>query len=461
MKNWLNGLLFIASIFCSIGSKANNVPKEINVICNIQNCPGDSINIYQFDGIVFSRIKTAKSAAGDRNRYSFTLPKAKQPQFYFLGSTLQDVRALLLGTEDNVEIEANCYEWKKAVVKNSKINAQFDGVNKRINLLAFDNEQIVKEYQLVQGMPEKTAALDKQLLEVDKRKAHFLDSMTRVNPFMGKHIALSTFYSYQNNKKAIHSSEMDYYAKEFFHSVDFKDEAYQDMPPVFESFRTYVNTLNSFGLPDAVHKEYVEKALSTIPKTSRTYKYALGGIITSLIARNHLNLVTFGDRYCQLYNGEEPGVTGQLKAYLDQQRTFIIGAEAPNFTQQTPEDKPLSLNDLRGKVLLIDFWASWCGPCRRENPNVVAMYNKYHNKGFDILSVSLDSDKTRWTDAIKQDGLIWNHISDLKGWKNEAAAKYSVTSIPQTILVDKDGTIIARNLRGEALQDQLKKMFGE
>ncbi|MCC6279471.1 MAG: TlpA family protein disulfide reductase, partial [Saprospiraceae bacterium] len=116
---------------------------------------------------------------------------------------------------------------------------------------------------------------------------------------------------------------------------------------------------------------------------------------------------------------------------------------------------------MRGKIVLIDFWASWCGPCRRENPNVVANYNKYKDKGFDILGVSLDREPNAWKKAIKDDGLPWHHISDLKGWQSSHAAQYSVTSIPQTVLVDKDGKILARNIRGEQLGAKLKELLGE
>jgi thiol-disulfide isomerase/thioredoxin len=116
---------------------------------------------------------------------------------------------------------------------------------------------------------------------------------------------------------------------------------------------------------------------------------------------------------------------------------------------------------LRGKVVLIDFWASWCGPCRKENPNVKVNYDKYKSKGFEILGVSLDRDINAWRNAIEQDGLTWHHVSDLKGWQSQHAALYSVTSIPQTVLIDKKGNIIARNIRGEQLGIKLKEIFGE
>jgi len=133
------------------------------------------------------------------------------------------------------------------------------------------------------------------------------------------------------------------------------------------------------------------------------------------------------------------------------------GTVAPDFTLTTPEGKPLALSSFRGKVVLVDFWASWCGPCRKENPNVVAMYKKFHNKGFEIYGVSLDEDEDKWLNAIKADGLIWNHASDLKGWKNQAARLYGVEAIPFTLLLDKEGKIIDKGLRGKELEEKIQQ----
>ncbi|MFN5620137.1 MAG: TlpA family protein disulfide reductase, partial [Flavobacteriales bacterium] len=140
---------------------------------------------------------------------------------------------------------------------------------------------------------------------------------------------------------------------------------------------------------------------------------------------------------------------------------IAVGKDAPEIALNDPNGKMRKLSDLKGKTVLIDFWASWCGPCRRENPNVVAAYKKYNKDGFEVLSVSLDKAKEPWLEAIKQDGLIWpNHVSDLKWWECEAAQTYGVKSIPFTVLVDKEGKILGHNLRGAMLEDKLKAIYG-
>lgn len=141
-------------------------------------------------------------------------------------------------------------------------------------------------------------------------------------------------------------------------------------------------------------------------------------------------------------------------------QSTAVGAQAPEIDLPTPAGKNIKLSSLRGKYVLIDFWASWCGPCRRENPSVVAAYNKYKSKGFTVYSVSLDKTKDAWVKAIEADGLTWeNHVSDLQFWNSVAAAAYGVQGIPAQFLLDKEGKIIARDLRGEALDAKLAEVL--
>lgn len=147
------------------------------------------------------------------------------------------------------------------------------------------------------------------------------------------------------------------------------------------------------------------------------------------------------------------------KEHAAKQEKVAIGKKAPDFTANTPEGKAESLHKNLGKVTLVDFWASWCGPCRKENPNVVALYNKYKAQGFKVIGVSLDKEKENWVKAIADDKLDWLQISNLKYWDDEIAKEYAIDAIPATILLDANGTIVAKNLRGAELEAKVAELL--
>jgi peroxiredoxin len=146
-------------------------------------------------------------------------------------------------------------------------------------------------------------------------------------------------------------------------------------------------------------------------------------------------------------------------AMVDGMKVTAIGQMAPEISLPDPDGKIIPLSSMRGQYVLVDFWAKWCGPCRKENPNIVRAYNKYKDKGFTVFGVSLDRSKEDWLQGIREDGLTWTHVSDLKFWQSEAAKTYNVTAIPFSILLNPEGVIIAKNLRGAALDEKLEEIF--
>lgn len=149
----------------------------------------------------------------------------------------------------------------------------------------------------------------------------------------------------------------------------------------------------------------------------------------------------------------------KIAEQLETMKATAIGQQAIDFTANDVNGNPVSLSSFKGKYVLVDFWASWCGPCRAENPNVVKAYNKYKDKNFTILGVSLDEDGAKWKEAIAHDKLNWTQVSDLKGWKSEPAGKYGVKAIPANFLIDQDGKIIGHNLRGDKLEEKLAEVL--
>ncbi len=288
-----------------------------------------------------------------------------------------------------------------------------------------------------------------------------LDSTQKIT-LTGDYKNIGNTYKAEGSEDTKVFLEFNVLGKEIQQRTDSMQQAFQALVGTTKMDSVRMDSLNKvFGdiynkLIDAYQERF--SALVTKNKTSLA---VLAGI-QQLNPNKYLNLykevdVALTAKYpSSKYLANLKRDIAAFEAQTQKAGKLAIGSALPDFTLTTPEGKALSLSSFKGKVVLIDFWASWCGPCRKENPNVVAMYKKLHAKGFEIYSVSLDDNQEKWMKAIKADGLIWNHASDLKGWDNQVAKMFGIDAIPFTILLDKEGKIIDKGLRGKELQAKVE-----
>jgi len=244
---------------------------------------------------------------------------------------------------------------------------------------------------------------------------------------------------------------------------------YRQRDSLQKTFQAFINTgtmdsLKVDSMSNALEKPYME-LVDSHNKFLQKFIGKNSSSLASLAAIQQLPIDQFLQTHIKLDEilykkyPNSPYIKGFHESVASQKK-LAIGTPAPEITMNTPEDKPLSLSSLKGKVVLVDFWASWCGPCRAENPTVVKAYNKYKSTGFDIYSVSLDKDMEKWKMAIQKDNLTWpNHVCDFKFWQSPVVQLYNFTGIPYNVLLDKKGNIIAKNLRGEELEKKLAEVL--
>lgn len=416
-----------------------------------------SLNLYAFNGIGFDLVQPFTK--GEDGSWTTTLEIA-EPAFRYVGSKPADALPVIVGGEAPLSISGTCGKLRSGTVTGSPINERYQALKTTFRKHSSRFATSMRAYNQAQAKKDSITMKQERaaLVNLDKDKRKLLEEVTAAYPLLAKVISLNTYLSFVNENKGRFPNELDYFVNTYFQFVDFQDEAYNDLPWTYEGNRNFGTTLSG-----AISGEQLGDILLAVydqwPQNSRAQFFAMSGGFAALSQKKHAATIKIADAIEQRFKGDYPKAVAQIKQQAAGLRTYTIGAEAPDFTGESPEGEEISLSDLRGKVVLIDFWASWCGPCRKENPNVVKMYAKYKDQGFEILGVSLDNTKNRWVKAIEDDKLTWLHISDLKGWRSEFAKQYGVSSIPQTILLDKDGNILARNLRGPGLEQKLAKIF--
>jgi len=255
------------------------------------------------------------------------------------------------------------------------------------------------------------------------------------------------------------SERVDAFLKPIYDQYGALNKEFSAQPEAKKQDKSYLKTLDQRA--EAIEQQIIATKLDYVQKNPKQYMavMALNSALGKEFDALAMEKVFLGidEKLRNTYLGKE------LEARISKVKKTQDGVAAPDFSQPDQDGKMVKLSDYRGKYVLVDFWASWCAPCRRENPNLVKAYAEYKAKGFEILGVSMDkaADKAKWLKAIQDDKLSWKQVGDLKGWDNEAGLLYEVTAIPMNFLIDPNGKIIGKYLRGEELDKKLQEIFNK
>ncbi len=451
-------LFLFVFINCADRAVGNAAAGKIKIQGNLVGCADqDSIRLYQWSGVEMKQL-AASPLVEKAGIYNYTFKMSSMEEgFYFIGFDQQKARPLILGTESKIELKGDCSTIQQMEVLKSPVNQLHDEVVQENAKLNQEFSTLMRQMRGVARNPKLKDELLPKFQDLDARRMNFYETTKTKNLFLGKLLALHTYKSFIANQ-GDYENEGDYFADNYFQFVDFSDDAYERMPTLLQQMQPYAQTLASVGMPLEKQSEHIDGMLAKAKSNPGTYKAVmLGTVMGYSKARDKSNFVKYAQQLLNTYPDLPANFVAQINQQVMDAKKLMIGSPAPDIREATPDGKTASLSDFKGKVVLLDFWASWCGPCRRENPKVVALYNKYKSQGFEVFGVSLDGNKDRWLKAIDKDKLTWQHVSDLQKWQSGPARLYGVKSIPQTFLIDKEGKILAKNLKGPALEQKIQE----
>ena len=449
-------LAFLANM--TVAAAYNDDDKNVLLITgSLTNCGADSTRLYEYDGIGYHLIAQAllEHNADGSNTFSLKVPKKLQRGVYFIGSDRNNVRTLVIGTEKGytetaIRITGDCAQWKTATVVGAPDNALLDMAMQQLAQLNNAAGQAVMNFRNANGDAAQTLKATEQLRAIDIQKLALLDSVGKVSPFVKAAVTLRTYISWYYDKKT-YADELQYFGNEYFNYNDFKNIAYfEKMPLLSDAYREYTQTLGMVGMPPEVQRGFIDKALGKIPENSRAYKAALTGVMQAYIDKDATNFVHYAEQWLTKYGKESGEHTPGLKQRIAAVQSQVLGGVAPDIKLGTPEGGEYALSQLRGKVVLIDFWASWCGPCQAQLTHTKKLAEKYTEKGVVFIYISMDSDAEAWKYALKEKNLSGIHAND----KTIIPLNFLIQGLPNCFIVGKNGKIAQNSMLRSKINDE-------
>ncbi len=379
---------------------------------------------------------------------------------YAIGENPRTATLVVLGDTEELTLTGNCQNQQQGLsLAGSGLNDAYSELIGKVIEHNTTMQQLQQNLQIFsQTDPNQVPRIQQDMQNANNTYFSYLDSAVARTDIVGKIAQMYNFRPFMSDPAhSRYGSEVEYFKGEFFNGFDPNDPEVAKLPQLFEKSQAYAGNVAAI-FPREEAKTTLDAALAKATDGSDGYQSILRGFLAGLEMRKSDVYVDYANLFAEKFPNDK--TVPEIQAVAESMKRLMVGSTAPDISNKTPEGGTLALSELRGQYVLLDFWASWCRPCRMENPNVVKAYNKYHKSGFEILGVSLDQKRDKWLQAIEQDGLPWKHISDLGGWQSQPAAAYGISSIPATFLLDKDGVIIGKNLRGQALEAKLSELFG-